>query len=39
MAEYTDGKNNTYRIIHLISPSDEERENRILEDLYKIFAK
>lgn len=39
MAEYTDAKQNTYRIIHLISPSDEERENRILEDLYKVFAK
>lgn len=39
MAEYTDVKKNTYRIIHLISPSDEERENRILEDLYKVFVK
>ena len=39
MAEYTDAKKNTYRIIHLISPLDEERENRILDDLYKVFAK
>ena len=41
MSEYTDIKNNTYKISHQIRLTDEEREkaeNEIVEELYKIFT-
>lgn len=42
MSEYTDIKNNTYKITHTILPSvedKEQQENDIVEELYKIFAR
>jgi len=39
MAEYTDLKNRTYKIIQKISCADDqsERETRIMEELYRVF--
>lgn len=39
MTEYTDIKNNTYKITHTVILSDdkEHTENKIVEALYKIF--
>lgn len=43
MAEYTDLKNNTYRIIQSVScettEDRQEREAQILEDLYRVFTR
>lgn len=41
MSEYTDMKNNTYRIIqhiHSSTNNKEQLENEIVEELYNIFA-
>lgn len=42
MSEYTDAKNNTYKITNTVLLSGENREetkNKIVEDLYKIFTR
>lgn len=41
MSEYTDEKNNTYKItntVHLTPEEKEQAENEIVEELYKIFT-
>ena len=41
MSEYTDINNNTYQITHTVISSDEDKEqaeNRIVEELYKVFT-
>lgn len=40
MSEYTDSKNNTYKITNTVRLTEEEKEqteNEIVEELYKIF--
>ncbi len=42
MSEYTDIKNNTYKITNTVLLTGEEKEqaeNEIVEELYKIFAR
>lgn len=42
MSEYTDAKNNTYKIINTVLLTAEEKEqaeNEIVEELYKIFTR
>ena len=42
MAEYTDLKNNTYRIIHSVACRADERKGReaqIMNDLYRVFTR
>ena len=41
MSEYTDAKNNTYKITNTVPLTQEEKEqaeNEIVEELYKIFS-
>lgn len=41
MSEYTDSKNNTYKITNTVRLTEEEKEqaeNEIVEELYKIFS-
>ena len=42
MSEYTDEKNNTYKITNTVLLTSEEKEqieNEIVEELYKIFTR
>ncbi len=42
MSEYTDTKNNTYKITNTVLLTEEEKEqaeNEIVEELYKIFTR
>lgn len=42
MSEYTDAKNNTYKITNtvlLTAKEKEQAENEIVEELYKIFTR
>ena len=42
MSEYTDKKNNTYKITNTVLLTEEEKEkaeNEIVEELYMIFTK
>ena len=42
MSEYTDAKNNTYKITNTVLLTAEEKEqteNEIVEELYKIFTR
>lgn len=43
MSEYTDAKNNTYKITNtvllLTAEEKEQAENEIVEELYKIFTR
>lgn len=42
MSEYTDTKNNTYKITNTVLLTEEEKEkaeNEIVEELYMIFTK